>query len=92
MNDKGWHLSFIRAVIQMRPIDSLPGNEIPILFIHGADDTFIPPKHSQNMQKATAGPSEIHLVPGAAHAASLLTDRDAYLSYVKEFLEKIQSS
>ena len=75
---------------QMRPIDSLKDNQIPILFIHGDKDDFIIPAHSQKMQQATKGYSELHLIPGATHAASILTAPEDYKRYVREFLRKIE--
>ena len=74
---------------QMRPIDSLKDNRIPILFIHGEQDDFILPQHSVNMQRATQGYSELHLIPGSGHAASVLTAPEDYRRYVTEFLRKI---
>ena len=74
----------------MRPIDSLPGNTVPILFIHGAADTFIPPHHSQDMAKVTSGYSEVHLIPQAPHAASILTAPQAYKTYVQDFLQTVE--
>ena len=71
---------------QMRPIDSLKENTIPILFIHGAEDHFILPKHSKRMKEATKGYAELHLIPGADHAMSVLTDPEAYRKYVADFL------
>ena len=73
---------------KMRPIDSLADNQVPILFIHGEKDDFILPSHSEAMQKATQGYSELHLIPGAAHAASVLTAPEDYQRYVSEFLKK----
>ena len=70
----------------MRPIESLKENTIPILFIHGADDHFVPPEHSERMKEATKGYAEIHLVPGAEHAMSILTDPKGYRQYVASFL------
>ena len=75
----------------MRPIDSLKDNEIPILFIHGAQDAFIPPFHSQAMAKATKGYSEVHLIEGAAHARSMLTAPEEYGRIVEAFLQKALS-
>ena len=72
---------------QMRPIDSLAGNRVPILFIHGEKDDFIVPEHSKRMQQATAGYSELHIIPGATHAASVLTAPEDYKRYVAEFLK-----
>ena len=76
---------------EMRPIDSLAGNTIPMLFIHGAADTFITPDHSRRMQAATAGESELRLIDGAPHAASVLTAPGLYAEYVAAFLEKVES-
>ena len=76
----------------MRPIDCLKDNHIPILFIHGAADQFILPEHSEKMQKATSGYSELHLIPGAGHAMSILTDPEAYRKLVRDFLEHIEMS
>ena len=71
---------------EMRPIDSLKNNEVPILFIHGAQDDFIPPSHSQAMADATKGYSEVHLIKGAAHAQSMLTAPEEYRKIVRDFL------
>ena len=73
----------------MRPIDSLADNEVPILFIHGAEDSFILPEHSEKMQKETKGYSELHLIPGAAHAESVLTAPEEYREIVEAFLAHI---
>ena len=72
---------------EMRPIDSLADNRIPILFIHGAKDSFILPEHSQRMKEATQGYAEVHLIPGAGHALSILTDPEEYRQLVTAFLE-----
>ena len=75
---------------QMRPIDSLKDNRVPILFIHGEADDFILPAHSRAMAQATAGYSELHLIQGAGHAASVLTDPELYRQYVERFLETVR--
>ena len=79
------------AFTAARPIDSLKDNEVPICFIHGAADDFIPPVHSERMQKATKGYSELHLFPGAAHALSLASDPEEYRRVVGAFLQKVEN-
>lgn len=74
---------------EMRPIDSLAGNDIPILFLHGAADDFIVPDHSRRMKEATPGYAELRLIDGAGHAASVLTAPEAYAGHVRAFLEAI---
>ncbi len=74
---------------RMRPIDSLKGNMIPILFIHGADDSFILPEHSERMKNATKGFAKLCLIPGAAHAVSILTNPVRYRETVSAFLAEL---
>ncbi len=71
---------------EMTPIQALAGNRVPMLFIHGEDDSFIPPDNSRRMSEATAGYSELHLIPGAGHAKSVLTDPGLYAEIVKTFI------
>ena len=77
------------AFSEMSPIDSLAENQVPLLFIHGADDTFISPENSEEMAKADPGYHELFLVPGAAHAQSVLTDPEGYAKAVSSFLASI---
>ena len=62
---------------------------ILILFIHGEEDTFIAPWHSEAMQKATRGYSELHLIPGAGHAESVLKQPELYREYLYAFLDRV---
>ncbi len=72
------------------PKDTLVGNEVPICFIHGEADTFILPENSQVNKAATAGYSELHLVPDAAHARSREVLGEAeYRSIISNFLNNI---
>lgn len=83
----GAKLRYHYSLKEMRPIDSLDDNEIPILFIHGADDDFILPKNSEDMYKRTKGRAEYHTIAGATHANSVITDPEKYGEYIKGFLE-----
>ena len=74
---------------EMRPVDALDENEIPILFIHGADDTFILPKNSEEMAKRTKGYRELYTVPGAGHAESVLAVPEEYKEHVAAFLKRL---
>lgn len=73
----------------MRPIDCLKGNKVPILFIHGENDEYIPSFHSELMVPETDGYKDLRLFPGAGHAESVLTDPERYSQCVKEFLEEV---
>ena len=73
----------------MRPIDSLKDNRIPILFIHGGSDSFVLPENSEKMKEATQGYAELHLIPNVDHAMSIISEPDRYREIVSAFLEKI---
>ena len=85
--DIGARIRYHYAIKDMRPIDSLNDNHIPILFIHGEDDDLISPQNSIDMYNRTAGKKELKLIPEVGHAESIFTDPDSYQKYVKEFIE-----
>ncbi len=87
--DLGARIRYGYAVGKMRPVDSLDENEVPLLFIHGEEDRFILPKNSEEMAARTKGPAEVHLMPGAGHAESVLTDPALYLEFVRAFLSRL---
>ena len=74
---------------QMRPIEALTDNRVPLLFIHGSCDELVAPEHSRKMSKATAGYSEVHMIPNAGHADAVFTDPEMYRIIVTDFLRKI---
>jgi len=73
----------------MKPIDSLKDNRIPILFIHGGSDSFVLPENSEKMKEATPGYAELHLIPNVDHAMSVISEPEQYREIVSAFLEKI---
>jgi len=77
---------------EMRPVDCLAENQVPICFIHGAEDTFIPPKHSEEMKAATKGYRELHIMDGANHAQSVLVNPKEYKKIVELFIGRIDPS
>ena len=62
-----------------------------MLFIHGEDDPFIFPHHASDMYEVSQGIKQIHIVPGAAHAESILAEPEQYREHVKEFLDGLRS-
>lgn len=63
-------------------------NKIPILFIHGESDRFVPTKFSQVNYELCTAEKEIFTVPGAGHGLSYLVDMDGYHKRVEAFLDK----
>lgn len=62
--------------------------KVPILYIHGDNDTFVPTAMTKEMYKQTNSEAEILIVPGASHGESIVLERDAYLDKLNSFLDK----
>ena len=70
-------------------VEQLKKTSLPMLFIHGEDDTFVPYAMLDVVYNACAGPGKEKLsVPGAGHGGSAGTDPDLYWSTVDAFLAK----
>jgi fermentation-respiration switch protein FrsA (DUF1100 family) len=77
---------------QISPIRDIATLSTPILFMHGAEDDYIPPHMSQELYAAKqVGPKDIYLAPGAAHAEALWSDREAYEQKLGAFLQEVEA-
>lgn len=62
--------------------------DIPVLFIHGDDDRFVPCDMSrENHRHCRAEGKKLLIVPNAGHGMSYMSDKRAYLGTVSEFLK-----
>jgi alpha-beta hydrolase superfamily lysophospholipase len=71
---------------QVKPIEALKDNTVPLCFMHGEADTFIDKSHSVRMAKATKGYAEVHFFAGAEHAQSFPLHPAEYRQIVHGFL------
>ena len=61
---------------------------IPVLFIHGDDDRFVPcDMGRENHRHCRAEGKKLLIVPNAGHGMSYMSDKRAYLGTVSEFLK-----
>ncbi|MCD2347696.1 alpha/beta hydrolase [Clostridium guangxiense] len=74
------------SLYSISPKKALDGVEVPIMFIHGADDDFIPPYMSLELYIEKKGPKYLYIAPNAGHAQSYLKNKDEYKAKVREFL------
>ena len=51
---------------------------VPVLFVHGTDDCFVPVEMTYENYKACAAPKRLLIVPGAQHGMSYPTDPRGY--------------
>lgn len=63
--------------------------KVPILIIHGADDTFVPASMSEIVERANPKMVTRYTFPGADHVLSYMVDTPRYRTLVTDFLQKI---
>ncbi len=59
--------------------------KVPILFVHGSKDTFVPVKMCHEIYDCCASPKKKLIVDGAAHAESYFKNMSAYEKALNEF-------
>lgn len=58
---------------------------VPVLFIHGTDDRFVPIEMTYENYRACAAPKRLFVVPGAGHAMSYYTNKSEYEKNMNSF-------
>ncbi|MCM1046271.1 MAG: hypothetical protein NC417_12250 [Candidatus Gastranaerophilales bacterium] len=69
-------------------IQSVRRTNIPILFIHGAQDSIVPLSMGETLYQACSSKKEWLQIEGADHANSAMTDYETYEKAVLQFIEK----
>ena len=70
------------------PVDMIKNAKVPILFIHGAADDFVPTEMVFELYEACTSEKDLLIVDGAEHAASYKKDPASYEAKVREFMDK----
>ena len=66
--------------------EAVAHTKLPVLFIHGTGDQFVPCSMSQAAYDACTGEKRLILVEGAGHGQSYLVDRPRVQAAIREFL------
>lgn len=61
---------------------------MPILFIHGDDDKFVPFSMMDELYEACGGPKEKFVVQGAGHGLAFDSDKEGYIRTVTAFVNR----
>ena len=61
---------------------------IPILFIHGENDSFTPVKMAHSLYEAAASEKELFIISGANHDTVISSDSKLYWSTISSFIQK----
>ena len=80
----------IRAGYNLKegPINQIKNATIPILFIHGDADTFVPFSMLDELYDAAPNPKEKLVIKGAGHGQAYLVDSETYWNTVDSFIQK----
>ncbi len=74
---------------QCAPIDAVKRSKTPTLFIHGADDDFVPYHMMQPLyDSCAASDKQMLTVPGSFHANAAFADNELYWNTVTDFTAK----
>ena len=69
-------------------LDQVKKTDVPILYISGESDTFVPTEMTNELYENTKSTSEIATYPGANHGESIVLYREDYLQTITNFIEK----
>ncbi|MNI17971.1 Thermostable monoacylglycerol lipase [compost metagenome] len=67
-------------------LKQLQKNKLPMLFIHGDSDTFVPTEMVWRLYQACTTEKDIYIVKGASHGMAYGTDQPTYEQKVAEFV------
>ena len=73
-------------------VEQIKKNKVPMLFIHGAEDKFVPTDMVYDVYEANSSHKELYIAPNADHAESYEQNKEGYKQKVQEFvLEHMES-
>lgn len=66
--------------------DIVKDTDVPILFIHGKDDHYVPCFMSERMYEACVSPKELHVIENCGHAAAYMVATEEYTAAVNRLM------
>jgi fermentation-respiration switch protein FrsA (DUF1100 family) len=73
-------------------LEQVKKDKLPMLFIHGGADKFVPTEMVYKVYDACPAEKELFVVEGADHVMSIIVDPEGYESKVSGFLDKYMNS
>ncbi len=71
------------------PIEAMKRCKVPVMFIHGEGDNFVPCDMSRRNFDACAAKKNLWTVPGAGHGLAFLVDKSGYMKALHGFFDPI---
>ena len=69
-------------------LEAIRNCKIPVFFVHGEDDNFVPCEMSRRTYEACPSVKQLLIVPGAAHGVSFIVDPEGYFRALEELEKK----
>lgn len=76
------------SLTEASALDQVKKADIPILYIHGNADTFVPTRMSKALYNNTNSEAELMTVDGANHGEPYVVAKEKYIDNVNAFLKK----
>lgn len=70
------------------PLKAVSAARLPMYFVTGEQDNYIPMEHTLRLYNACPTDKEIRVIRGAGHAAALVVGGDDYMNPIVAFVEK----
>ncbi|MBQ9079654.1 MAG: alpha/beta hydrolase [Clostridia bacterium] len=67
------------------PLEAVKKSRVPIIFIHGDTDAFVPCDMSRELFRACAAPKKFKVIKGAGHGLAYPIDKEEYLAALADF-------
>ena len=75
-------------VNELSTVDALKNCKIPVFFIHGEADTYVPMEMTLRSYEACASEKYLHTVPEAQHALSFVVDSGEYKATIRRLISR----
>ncbi len=77
---------------EFSPYEAVQNSKIPIIFIHGNADDFVPCNMSEKLYQACASTKKFVTIENAGHGVSYLVDPEKYITELNLFFEYIHKN
>lgn len=77
---------------QVSPIKAVENSLLPVMFIHGTEDTYVPTQMSVDMYNVKQGVKKLLLIPKAVHANAFSVDPELYTTETIQFIRSSLSA
>ena len=73
------------------PIEAMKKSRVPVIFIHGDTDAFVPHDMSLRLHEACVAHKKMVTIPGAGHGLAYPIDKQAYLRALSDFMAEVEA-